>query len=155
MVLSKLLSRISDLNLELVLKEVLKDEEVIKLIKRLNKEQLSLGENSKGELLGTYSELTEDIARNYQFYDAPKPNKPKIAGEPYNFDWTGEFFESIEVLESNLGVIIDGGRNLRDGFNFPEKYGEDVFGLSDENFKIVEEFIIGKSIEYIKNYIFS
>jgi hypothetical protein len=73
-------------------------EEVFRAIKfletyllDLQKEQLSAGVDNEGVEIGTYSRLTETIARQ------SNPIKPKRAGDPYNFEWTGGFFQGMRL----------------------------------------------------------
>jgi len=149
-VLERLLSKIESLTMEKVMKDALNDPEVLNLIVKLNKTQLSKGKDSEGFLLGTYAVLTEDIARNYRYYDVPKPITDKIAGQPYNFEWTGGFFNSIIAKEEGLSIVIEGG-----SVDLLAKFGDDILGLDTLNFKIVEELICEKAIKYIRVYLFS
>ena len=144
--------------MSLILKNVLNDKEVLKLIVDLNKEQLSEGLDSDGLLVGTYRARTEHIARNYQFYGVDKPRKDKIEGQPYNFEWSGRFIDSIFALEKDLSIVIDADViRTKDGetVNLLDKFGEKILGLTKENFEKVNTLVIGKAIEYITSNIFA
>ena len=58
----------------------------------LQKKQLSSGEDNEGDLFGTYTQATEEIA------SLENPRKPKKAGEPYNFEYTGGLFDGMELF---------------------------------------------------------
>ena len=94
----------------------------------LNKSQLSEGKSATGQLFGTYSQLTEDIAKT------ENPRKPKIAGEPYNFEYTGGLFDGFELL-------VDGTQaqfwSKDSKTPFLETKYKDLFGLQDDNLKEV------------------
>lgn len=73
-------------------------EEVFRAIKfleayllDLQKAQLSQGVDNEGVEIGTYSPATEAIAKQ------SNPIKPKRAGDPYNFEWTGGFFQGMRL----------------------------------------------------------
>ena len=57
----------------------------------LNKLQLSEGKDIFGQILGVYSEATEAIAAT------ETTRQPKIAGRPYNFEWTGATFDGMRI----------------------------------------------------------
>ena len=60
------------------------------------KESLSKGEDSEGDILGIYSNLTQIIASSPELYGVSNPIAPKVAGEPYNLQWAGNLFNSIK-----------------------------------------------------------
>lgn len=62
---------------------------------RLNKEQLSKGEDNEGDIFGEYTQATQEIAA------LGNPRKPKIAGQPYNFEDTGGLFDGFEMIIEN------------------------------------------------------
>lgn len=72
------------------IRQILRDKwpEVLKI---LTEEQLGLGLDSKGKLIGRYSKATEGYAADPE----NRPRQPKIAGEPYNFEWTGGTFDEM------------------------------------------------------------
>ena len=89
--------------------------------------QLEAGRNIRNELLGTYSRATEIEAL---LGDGPRPIRPKVEGEPYNFQWTGGLFDGMRlVVENNTATFTstDSKTPL-----LVEKYG-DIFGLTPEN----------------------
>lgn len=72
------------------IRQILRDKwpEVLKI---LTDEQLGLGIDSKGKLIGRYSKATEGYAADPE----NRPRQPKIAGQPYNFEWTGGTFDEM------------------------------------------------------------
>lgn len=71
------------------------------IISLLQDNQLSLGKdsfdkyiNNGGVYNGFYKRSTEDF---YSKDPYNRPRKPKIAGQPYNFEWSGEFFDSMNI----------------------------------------------------------
>lgn len=70
---------------------------------KAQKEQLNKGEDSKGQVFGTYSPATERIAKD------ENTRKPKKAGEPYNFEYYGDFFDSmvLDVFENSASFFSD------------------------------------------------
>lgn len=64
------------------------------IISILQDKQLSEGKDSYGKYVGFYKTVTEQV---YSQDPANRPRKPKISGEPYNFEWSGEFFDSMNI----------------------------------------------------------
>ena len=63
------------------------------ILKTLQIEQWTEGKDRNGDIIGLYAKTTEDIAKRAN----PKPNRPKIAGEPWNLDWTGELNRRTDI----------------------------------------------------------
>lgn len=57
----------------------------------LNQLQLSEGKDIFGKIIGFYSEATQAIAAQ------ETTRQPKIAGRPYNFEWTGGVFGGMKI----------------------------------------------------------
>lgn len=113
----------------------------------LNQIQLSRGLNIFGQPIGVYSEATEEIAAT------ESTREPKIAGQPYNFEWTGDLFDGMTVrftpeffeifsTDSKYDLII----TTYSGF-FSEN---SVFGLTQEH---LSEFIQQKLLPELRDYI--
>ena len=75
-----------------ILFQAIRDTEKIAL--SLQKEQLAEGRNNEDKEIGTYSRATDLF---YRFSDN-KPRKPKIEGQPYNFEDTGDFVDNMYLL---------------------------------------------------------
>ena len=82
-------------NLSNMIREILRDKwtEVFKI---LTDEQLGLGLDAKGKVIGRYSKATDAIASSsISIALGEAPRKDKIAGEPFNFEWTGGLFDEL------------------------------------------------------------
>lgn len=129
---SQRLSRIANKeSLELILFVEIKRYENVFI--NLNKKQLSQGEDNEGVLFGTYSQATEEIAKS------ENPRKPKKAGQPFNFEYTGGLFDGFELL-------VDGTQAQ---FWSKDKKTEELilkydglFGLQPDNLKEVISKVI-------------
>lgn len=129
-------------------KVVLDNADYIKNI--LKYEQLAKGKNSKGNPLrfsdkdnsgsGYYAPATEIIAKKQGL------SVPKTTGSPYNFQWTGDTFDSMGLKKITKGFeifTIDGKQK-----KLEEAYG-DIFSLTKENNYLINvELIYPKLIEY-------
>ena len=126
------LSRIaSKKSLELILFTEIKRHE--KIFVRYNKEQLSKGENNEGEIIGTYTEATEEMAAD------DNPRQPKIAGQPYNFEYTGGLFDGFE-----LRVFEDNAYFFSTDSKTPELVSQykGLFGLQEDNLREIIKTVI-------------
>ncbi len=115
---------------ELVFNEIRRYENVFL---NLNKKQLSEGESNEGDIFGEYSQASEDIAK------LTNPRKPKIAGQPFNFENTGGLFDGMELH-------VDGtqAQFWSTDSKTPElvvKY-DGLFGLQPDNLKEVIQRVI-------------
>lgn len=91
----------------------------------LNQIQLSKGQDIFGGSLGVYSPATEEIAKG------ENTREPKIAGKPYNFEWTGELFDNMYIVfTDNTADIFS--RDPKAAF-IDDTYGGNIFGLTDEH----------------------
>jgi hypothetical protein len=126
------LSRIANKKaLELILFVEIKRYENIFV--KIQKEQLSKGESNTGDIFGTYTEATESIAR------LENPRKPKIAGQPYNFEYTGGLFDDmvLDVFEDRASFFSNDSKTEE----LMQKY-KGLFGLQEDNLrKIIREVI--------------
>ena len=95
----------------------------------LNQIQLEEGKNVFDQVIGVYSPATEFISNN------PGPGElvpilPKVAGENYNFQWSGGLFDGMKVLSNGREIIwysTDEKAPL-----LVQKFG-DIFGLTDQH----------------------
>ena len=96
---------------------------------------------TRGESLrGRYSATTVQYAKQN------RPLLPKIEGKPYNFVWTGSFFQKMRVkLNNNLNdmsyEIISNDEKAKPGGLFELEYG-DILTFGDEIAKDVEKLYI-------------
>ena len=129
---SQRLSRIANREaLELILFVEIKRYENIFV--RLQKEQLNKGEDNEGDLFGTYTEATQKIAA------LERPRKPKVAGQPYNFEYTGGLFDGMELrVSENQAYFFSTDSKTEELIG---KY-DGLFGLQPENLKEVISNVI-------------
>lgn len=105
--------------------------------------QLEKGQNPKGEVVGTYSRATELES----LFGEVRPILPKREGEPFNFQWTGGFFNGM-FLQVNRDSALFGSNDkqaLLEG-----KYG-DLLGLQIKNWiEAKEQYILPAFISEIR-----
>ena len=110
--------------------------------------QLSQGLNSLGAPLAFYDRLNKNIGTGFyaqdtqDYADAAGIRKPKTAGSPYNFSWTGEtldkmYLKSINENKATYEIYSK---------TFKAKYLENIYGkifdLTDEHNAMVNEYVI-------------
>jgi hypothetical protein len=137
----KRLQRISNPKyLELVVFTEIKRHEA--LFVEAQKEQLNKGENFRGKVFGTYSPATEEIAKG------ENTRQPKIAGEPYNFEYYGDFFDGmyLAVFEDNALFFSDDPKT-----RFLITKYKDLFGLQPESLsKLIKTTILPAFLREIR-----
>lgn len=103
-----------------------------------NKLQLSEGKNALGVEVGKYKVRTQTIADLFE----PKPIKPKEAGSPYNFQWSGDFFDGFKLgINGDEATILSNALGSDDKLHFLTS--NNLFGLNDENLaKVIKEEIL-------------
>lgn len=99
----------------------------------LNKKQLSEGEDNQGKIFGEYSQATEDIAKT------ENPRKPKIAGQPFNFEYTGGLFDGMELRVDGTQAQFWSTDGKTEKLFL--KY-DGLFGLQPDNLKTVIKQVI-------------
>lgn len=106
------------------------------IISILQDNQLSKGLDSSGTVVGTYSWTTDYFWNTGQ----NKARQPKTAGQPYNFEWSGEFFDSmnvkVDVQKADYDIYSNKDADMEKWF------GRDLTILTAENNKWVNENII-------------
>lgn len=113
------------------------------------KEQLSKGENNKGGIIGTYTPFTEFIASRLN------PLKPKKAGQPYNFQWSGNLFKGLfsksKILNyNNLEIEIDSKATITDEL---EKRYSNLLGLKLDKQEKITRLLENNTTEKLNNLI--
>lgn len=143
-----------DVLLQQMSDELLNNDEFIVF---LQQQQLSKGENAEGGILirkgrnstGTYTPFTEQIARE------SNPIKPKIAGEPYNFQWTGRFFNSLNIKVFSSGGDIEVQIDSADPkANLLRSEYFDLLGLQDKNQTEVVRFLEKNILKFINTRLY-
>lgn len=111
----------------------------------LQQKQLSDGLNSEGNLTGTYTAATQFIAENFE----PKPIKPKIEGQPFNFEYSGRFFKGMFLkvfVSEDFRVEIESAVSYADDI---ENRYKKLLGLTKDNQEELIEFVNIKLAEQI------
>lgn len=108
----------------------------VKILNILKEEQLAKGLGSDGALLGTYSRNTELIS----IFESPKPRRAKVEGQPYNFDWTGSFFDKFDMMFEDEQSFTLFSRDSKAKM-LEETYGE-LTTLTEQNNKRINEEIL-------------
>ena len=139
-------SRVSALKdrktLELILFEEVK--RFSGLLIDIQQERLSKGKDIEGKILGRYTISTE----GYALFGDPKPIQPKKAGEPYNLEWTGEFFESmfLQVFQTKATFKSRG-----EGWLSLNKQFDDLMGLDEDGKEnALSEFLFDAFIKRVR-----
>lgn len=114
----------------------------------LQKLQLEEGENNKGQVVGRYSRATEIASL---FGPPPRPIKPKREGEPYNFEWTGDYFDGMRIFRRNDSIIITSRDSKADLLEL--KY-RDLLGLQEESLaEAISQKIAPATVRDFKTYL--
>ena len=123
-------------NLSNMIREILRDKwtEVFKI---LTDEQLGLGLDAKGKVIGRYSKATEGYAADPE----NRPRQPKIAGEPFNFEWTGGLFDELYLTFDSKDSYTLFSYDAKASF-LKDTYG-DIFDFTEaHNYRINFEIIL-------------
>ena len=118
-----------------IIRQILKDNWSI-VFKILTDEQLGKGTDSKGKIIGTYKKITESYAADPE----NRARKPKEAGKPYNFEWTGGTFDELFLTFDSLDTYTLFSHDSKATF-LKDTYG-DIFDFTKAhneriNFEIV------------------
>jgi len=129
----KNLEKLSEKAITSELFKALKDAE--KLIIDLNKSQLKNNEDRSGILFSNYAYSTEN---HWRHVDRPKTQELfdyKVVENKYNFEWSGDFFEGLNLSISGDEAIIDstGMSGEKEGFI----RASEAMGLKVDNLKVV------------------
>lgn len=111
--------------------------------------QLFQGKNTKGQIIGKYSKATQ--------FDYGGSEKGKIAGQPYNFEDTGDLFKAftIDFHNGKLDIFSTDSKVplLKDKY---EKDGGKLFGLTfDHQMELNYEMIKPELLKFIKRIIYN
>lgn len=133
------LNNVINLDQDVIIENILRDEEFQRFIIDLNTEEqlFEKGIDSLGASLGEYTDFTKAVKR--------------IKGQRLDhitLEDTGEFYKSFAVKVQNGGFLIVADGQKEDT-NLLEEYGKEILGLTDENFQIVIDAIKDKLIPAI------
>jgi len=91
--------------------------------------------NKRGKRIGTYEFSTE---RTYREEGA---NKPKVYGEHYNFNWTGNTFDGMDIKDYTKDSYTIFTKDFKASI-LKSEYKTELFDLTDENNTWVNENIL-------------
>ena len=133
------LNNVINLDQDVIIENILRDEEFQRFIIDLNTEEqlFEKGIDSLGASLGEYTDFTKAVKR--------------IKGQRIDhitLEDTGAFYKSFAVKVQNGGFLIVADGQKEDT-NLLEEYGKEILGLTDENFQIVIDAIKDKLIPAI------
>ncbi len=100
--------------------------------------QLESGRNNQNQPLGNYSKKTEALSRTNP------PVMPKVAGQPYNFQWEGDFFRGMKLEIARASAVFT---SIDPKFGLLEDKYPGLMGLTPESLgeaikdKILPNFI--------------
>lgn len=109
------------------------------IISILQDNQLSKGLDSTGSVVGTYFWETEYI---YAKDPDNRPRKQKNTGEPYNFEWSGEFFDSMNIKVDTTTKEFDIFSSTGKDKFLEKQFGTDLTQFTKENNSWVNKNII-------------
>ncbi len=119
--------------LEMVAIRAVKDNQDF-ILSTLKHDQLGEGMDSFGRMVGEYAAKTEE----YYSKRKPLPRTPKITGSPYNFEWTGKFFDGMKVKTSKEGFEITSPSKD----DLEKIFGTKLTALTKENLDFVNEKVV-------------
>ena len=132
-VVRKVLENIMNLNEDELFIELVRVPSITEHIIYLNTfDQLFVGGlNTDGNLIGTYSPVTEALTSG-QSFNYQGLTKQKTAGSPYFFYDSGNFIESFTVKIVNGGFVISANDDIDDPLfdTLSQKFGKKLIGLS-------------------------
>ena len=114
------------------------------LIIDIQQERLSKGKDTEGNILGTYTIATE----GYALFGNIKPVRPKKAGQPYNFEWTGGFFDGMTLaVFKSKAVFRSKGKSTKE---LLLKH-DNLMGLDEEGRQsALEEFLFDAFVNRVR-----
>jgi hypothetical protein len=123
------------------------------ILTQLQKDQWSEGKDKNGQIIGVYSEYTEKVAKESGINN-------KIAGQPYNLDWTGQLKRQTDIktrtVTNDVLVQIDSSSpTLLPLFETIEKYGflsnpNTIFGYQPQKKDVVINIIKTTALSKLK-----
>jgi len=134
-------------DLERIARKVVKDN-IDFILFLLQQKQLNLGKNSENQIVGRYKAMTVQWSKDPQ----NRPRKPKVRNAPFNFDWSGNWLESMSIKMEKDGFSIF-SRDGKDAM-LEAQYGKGgkLKKLSEKhNTELNEEVIMPKLIDHILN----
>tara|TARA_R110000782_G_scaffold134683_6_gene227026 strand:+ start:43 stop:489 length:447 start_codon:yes stop_codon:yes gene_type:complete len=134
----ELLNKLKGVNINSLTKLVIKENE--KEIIQVNQQELSQGRNFLGQSVGLYSKTTELLSKD------TNPRRPKKAGQPYNFEDTGDLFDGMFLKLTGVKLKIDSkGKGDQDKKLFISQ--NELLGFDDKSEEIINYEIIKPDLQ--------
>jgi len=130
------------------------EEEILDLI-RIG--QLSIGLDAKNEPITKLPRYTGVYAQTYTSQSVGgwgdvSPRTTKVAGQPYNFTWSGYTMNSFRLDYKDAYLFISNTGSSADYLESFYDNGQDLFKMSEENKQILrEEYTIKILKDYLKS----
>jgi len=111
-------------------------------IKQLRTQQIA----GDGDIIGTYSMTTQQIAKE----NPPASGRPKIAGQPYNLEWNGDFFRQMFVVVLNDSLVVESNSESFTEMQAQDWWKDEIMTLTDENLQIYINWVKKDYIAYVR-----
>lgn len=103
---------------------------------QLNQSQLAIGRDKDNVQVGVYADITAKYAEEGNVLQS------KDAGSPYNFQWSGDFFDGFNLSVSGVEATIS-SKGVGSGGKKEFLTTSNLFGLNEENLaKIIQSDIL-------------
>jgi hypothetical protein len=109
------------------------------IINILQENQLAKGQDSTGTMVGVYSWATDVYYANDPHN---KPRASKTKGDPYNFEWSGEFYDSMNIKVNSQSQDYDIFSTTGRDREMQKWFGTDLTILTKENNDWINKNII-------------
>jgi hypothetical protein len=104
---------------------------------------LANNEDADMRPIGTYKPLTEKIAKNPKKYGSTKPITDKKAGKPYDMQWTGEMFKTLNAEYKPIGAVEVTAKGGFEGFmnRRPNETDNRYLDVQEKDRDYIEELV--------------
>lgn len=130
--LFNLISRVESMNADVFMEKLLSDKGFQQAIIDLNTQNqlFDKGIDSRGRSLGPYRPLSINIRK-----------EKGLSTDHVQLFFEGAFYASFHI-NVGLGYFEIDGNPIKPSMDLTERYGEDIFGLTDESKELLVEWLI-------------
>ena len=140
--LFELANKASRIDVWILLDKVLSSDETQDMIIELNKEQLTIGQDTTGGEVGQY--FSDEYATAKQAIGSKAPFGV------VDLLLTGDFYEGFDTTLTGDSVLVFSNDEKAD--DLEQKYGSEIYGLTEENLnRLIHQQIIPELLITIKN----
>jgi hypothetical protein len=111
-------------------------------IEQLRKRQIA----GDGDIIGTYSMTTQQIAKE----NPPASGRPKIAGQPYNLEWDGDFFRQMFVVVLRDALVVESNSKSFREMQAQDWWKDEIMELTKENLQKYSDRIRTDYLNYVR-----